>query len=97
MPNQEESVAEAEGEREAYAKAYYAKQIQSVLTPEELVFVAQRQWACVLSPNGNMKYYYEFKDVPKGTIIGIEVSEILKERLACKEGLKENRLQVIVR
>ncbi len=154
-------------ERETYAKSYYAKQMQSVLTPEELFFVAQRQWECVLSANGksftgptmaientnnvrimvaeviknpdslpiellkqgsigqsdeadtlldhiqiyttipyeitteeaegSIKYYYEFKDVPKGTVIGLEVSEVLKERLACKETLKENRLQVIVR
>lgn len=163
----EEGTGNPQEERETYAKSYYAKQIQSVLTPEELVFVAQRQWECVLSANGksftgatmmientnnvrimvaevienpdslplellkqgsigqsdkadsllehiqiyttipykitteeaegSIKYYYEFKNVPKGSVIGIEVSEVLKERLACKEMLKENRLQVIVR
>lgn len=164
---QEDNVQGEEVSQEEYAQAYYAKQLQDLLTPEELVYVTQRQWEYVLSANGHpftgatialenshnvrimvaevlkdskslpvellklgsigqsdaadaltdhvdvyttvpyeitmeesegsIKYYYDFKDVPKGTVIGLQVSEILKERLACKEQISENRLQVIVR
>lgn len=164
---QEDNVQGEEVSQEEYAEAYYAKQLQDLLTPEELVYVTQRQWEYVLSANGypftgatialenshnvrimvaevlkdskslpvellklgsigqsdaadaltdhvdvyttvpyeitmeesegSIKYYYDFKDVPKGTVIGLQVSEILKERLACKEQISENRLQVIVR
>ncbi|MGL4736762.1 MAG: hypothetical protein ACRCW2_04825 [Cellulosilyticaceae bacterium] len=150
-----------------YVQSYYSKQLQKILTPEELNFITQRQWEYILSVNGqefsgntiylegaqnvrimiaevakgesllpedlliqgrmwqsdetiemtdyitiyapisyeitteqqgkSIKYYYEFKDVPPGTIITVQMGHLLKEKLRTKERIQGNRVEVIVR
>ncbi len=148
-------------------EAYYKERLETLLTPEEITYVAQRQWEAHLSVNGkevtnstlslngpqnirimigevalrddllpkeilasgkldqandgeplteyievitdhpyeivrkesdcSIKYYYEFKEVPSGSMIIFQMNTVLKEHLKNKESLRDGRFDVIVK
>ena len=151
----------------AEQEAYYQEKLEALLTPEEITYLAQRQWQAHLAVNGqeitsstlsldgpknirvmfgevvlqddllpepflargrldqpdsgepltdyvevitdhpyeiikeespsSVKYYYEFKEVPSGTMIIFQMNTILKEKLKNEESLRDGRFDIIVK
>lgn len=46
--------------------------------------------------DGSMKYTYNFEDVPKKSVISIEVDKKIKERLRYQGSIEGNQLEIIV-
>lgn len=44
-----------------------------------------------------IKYYYDFTDVPKETLIILKLNPILTDKLECKENIKENQIVLITK
>lgn len=47
--------------------------------------------------DGNTKCIYNFKDLPKGTVITLHLNDLLRLKIDDKEKLKSNRVQIIIK
>ena len=60
------------------------------------IHTTQRYEISKIEDHANTKYYIDFKDVPKNTVISVSVGQVLCDNLSNAQGITDNHFDIIV-